>query len=168
LGYLLRLLSLLWHRRLDAELAKIDLTEMQFVLLIGLGWMTEHGEWVTQTELAEFCTISPALASQVMRSLVRKKLVKVRPNAKDGRSRLLQLSEQGEAKLIKAVAVLERTDAEFWAGEPEIVDQLRKSLKAAIDWKLESEKATKTKARQGARPERPTRRVSRDATSARQ
>jgi MarR family transcriptional regulator, organic hydroperoxide resistance regulator len=146
LGYLLRLLSLLWHRRLDEELAKIDLTEMQFVLLIGLGWMTERGEWVTQAELAEFCTISPALASQVMRSLTRKKLVRLRPNANDGRSRVLQLSETGEARLVKAVAVLERVDKEFWEGQPKLVGELRTNLQAAAQWKLGSPAASQPRA----------------------
>ena len=73
LGYLLRLMSQIWHRQLNAQLATIDLTEMQFVLMIGLAWLSEtRPDGVSQKELAEDCGCSTALASQVLQKLVSK------------------------------------------------------------------------------------------------
>jgi DNA-binding MarR family transcriptional regulator len=137
LGYLLRLMSLIWHRRLNAELAKIDLTEMQFVLLTGLGWFMEsRPDGVSQKELAESCGCSAALASQVLQKLHRKALIVIRNDARDGRARLVRLSEAGEQRLQAAVKVLETVDKDFRADDPLVAQNLFDALRAAIAVKM--------------------------------
>jgi DNA-binding MarR family transcriptional regulator len=137
LGYLLRLMSQIWHRRLNAELAKIDLTEMQFVLMMGLAWLSEsRSDGVSQKELAEDCGCSTALASQVLKHLVAKKLVEVKFDPSDGRARVVQLSKAGEKRIRMAVKILERTDEEFRSDDPEVSQNLFDALKAAIAVKL--------------------------------
>jgi MarR family transcriptional regulator, organic hydroperoxide resistance regulator len=136
LGWLLRLLSALWHRKLNAELAAIDLTEMQFVLLIGLGWMTPEGISVSQKDLGQFCRTSPALTSQVLRSLVRKKLVSVATGANDTRMRMVLPSKLGEKKLREAIAILQTTDGDFWKDEAETTARLKTDLLKVIKTKL--------------------------------
>jgi DNA-binding MarR family transcriptional regulator len=137
LGYLLRLMSSIWHRQLNAELSKIDLTEMQFVLLIGLGWMQEANvRGVTQRELADACGCSTALASQVMQKLVQKQLVVVAPDQNDARARLVSLSTSGETRLGEAVKILKRTDEAFRADNPEINQKLFDALRAAVEVKI--------------------------------
>ena len=119
LGYLLRLMSSIWHRQLNAELARVDLTEMQFVLLIGLGWLSEsRQDGVSQKDLAQSCGCSTALASQVLKKLVQKKLVAVRNDERDARAQVVSLSEEGEAVLGHAVEILERTDKAFRSDDP--------------------------------------------------
>lgn len=136
LGWLLRLLSALWHRELNAELAAIDLTEMQFVLLIGLGWMTPEGQSVSQKDLGQFCRTSPALTSQVLRSLVRKKLVSIATGTNDTRMRMVQPTKLGEKKLRDAVAILQKTDGDFWKDEAETATRLKTDLLKVIRTKL--------------------------------
>lgn len=137
LGYLLRLMSSIWHRQLNAELAKIDLTEMQFVLMIGLGWLLESNvKGVTQRELADACGISTALASQVMKPLSKKGLVDVASHASDARARVVSLSAEGEAKLKEAAAILRRADEQFRADNPKVFDKLFKTLREAVDVKM--------------------------------
>lgn len=139
LGYLLRLVSSLWHRQLNAELAKIDLTEMQFVLLIGLGWMTEHQpKGISQKELAQACGCSTALASQVLQKLVRKELVIVKSDTRDARARVVRLSAAGEIKLKKAVQILDQTDADFRKDDPEVFENLYRALRAVAAVKMKS------------------------------
>ena len=139
LGYLLRLMSSIWHRKLNAELAKIDLTEMQFVLLIGLGWLQEANvTGVTQRELAEACGCSAALASQVMQKLVRKELVEVANNARDARARMVSLSAEGEKRLKAAAEILRRTDEQFRSDDPAVNDRLFDALRAAVEVKMRS------------------------------
>ncbi|MBT2188646.1 MarR family winged helix-turn-helix transcriptional regulator [Sphingobium nicotianae] len=137
LGYLLRLMSSIWHRQLNAELAKIGLTEMQFVLMIGLGWLLESNvKGVSQRQLADACGISTALASQVMKPLTKKGLVEVGPHASDARARVVSLSAEGEAKLKEAAAILRRADEEFRSDNPKVYDKLFKALREAVDVKM--------------------------------
>jgi len=133
LGYLLRLMSSLWHRKLNAELAKIDLTEMQFVLLIGLGWLTSgKTDKVTQRELADYCGCSKALASQVMKKLVSKKLVSIGVDKKDARANMVSLTPLGEARLSEALVILRETDSAFRGESPEVFDRLFHALREAV------------------------------------
>jgi DNA-binding MarR family transcriptional regulator len=137
LGYLLRLMSAIWHRRLNAELAKIDLTEMQFVLMMGLGWLAEtRSEGVSQKELAESCGCSTALASQVLQKLVKKQLVVIESDPRDARARVVQLSKTGEQKIREAVVILERTDEEFRSDNPQVSLDLFNALRAAVEVKM--------------------------------
>lgn len=137
LGYLLRLMSSIWHRQLNAELARIDLTEMQFVLMIGLGWLLESNvKGVTQRELAEACGVSTALASQVMKPLTKKGLVDVGPHATDARARVVSLSPSGEEKLKEAAAILRQADEQFRADNPKVFDKLFQALREAVDVKM--------------------------------
>jgi DNA-binding MarR family transcriptional regulator len=124
LGVLLRRVSGLWRRTLNAGLADIDLTEMQFVLLMAIGWRTEGGQPFTQSQLVEHLKFSRALTSQVLQSLDRKGLVAKRASA-DARTPRLSLTAAGERKVRAAITVLERTEADFWADIPDVADTLR-------------------------------------------
>lgn len=137
-GYLLRLMSLIWHRRLNTELAKIDLTEMQFVLMIGLGWIQDTiGEGVTQKELARNCGASTALTSQVLQNLVKKGFVAAVSHKNDGRARIVSLTPEGEKKLRAAVRILDRVDKEFWSDNEKVSDNLQSALRKAIKVKID-------------------------------
>jgi len=127
LGVLLRRVSSLWRRRLNEELAKVDLTEMQFVLLMALAWKTQEAPDITQAQLGQHAKIHKALLSQVMKTLVRKGLV-VHSNSEDSRTRSLRLSTDGNAKVRKALKILERTEDSFWADIPDLATRLRKDL----------------------------------------
>jgi DNA-binding MarR family transcriptional regulator len=127
LGVLLRRVSGLWRRRLNEELAKIDLTEMQFVILMAIAWKTQDVRDITQAELGQHARIHKALLSQVMKTLVRKSLV-AQSSSKDARTRSIRLSAGGSAKVRKALKILERTEDAFWADIPEMAGRLRKDL----------------------------------------
>lgn len=132
LGFLLNQLSRLWLRRLNAQLSAIDLTYLQFVLLIGIAWMTRSGGGITQKELGRFCKTSRALTSQVLRTLVRKALIVQTVNPEDTRARLVGLSARGRAKVIKALPILDRVEDEFLAADPGVRHRLEDSLRAAL------------------------------------
>jgi DNA-binding MarR family transcriptional regulator len=122
----------LWHRELNARLGEIDLTEMQFVILMGLGWILElEPKGVSQKELAASCSCSPALASQVIKSLVRKKLVSTARDKADGRAQVLTLTKQGEDRIRAALRVTDEADAEFWGAEPLLASELS-DIRAAL------------------------------------
>ena|ERR1700759_1923210 len=127
LGVLLRRVSGLWRRRLNEELVTIDLTEMQFVVLMAIAWNTQDTPNITQAQLSQQARIHKALLSQIMKTLVRKGLV-ASSNSKDSRTRALRLTAAGSAKVRKALKILERTEDAFWADIPEMAGRLRKDL----------------------------------------
>jgi DNA-binding MarR family transcriptional regulator len=132
LGYLLRVVSALWRRRLNRELEKIDLTEVQFILLMGIGWRTPVAGGTTQAELSIFCRTTTPLTSQVLASLSRKRLIQFRPKPGDGRARLVSLSPAGEKKLLQAVRILERADSDVFGKDPALANRLKDDLRAMI------------------------------------
>ena len=127
LGVLLRRVSGLWRRRLNEELATIDLTEMQFVILMAIAWKTQDVRDITQAALGQHARVHKALLSQVMKTLLRKSLV-TQSNSEDLRTRSLRLTAMGNAKVRKALKILERTEDAFWADIPEVAGRLRKDL----------------------------------------
>lgn len=132
LGYLIRVLSSLWTRRLNAVLIEIDLTEMQFVVLMAVGWRGDQPDGLTQAEMCDFCRISTALGSQVLASLVAKKLVSVKPKPNDGRAKVVVLTRAGRGKLAEAVQILEVLDRSFWSRDPARVKRLKTDIQAVI------------------------------------
>jgi DNA-binding MarR family transcriptional regulator len=131
LGVLIRRVSGLWRRTLNARLNEIDLTEMQFVLLLAIAWKSQDGSTFTQSELAQHTKISRALASQVLRSMVRKRVI-LKSTSSDTRTWRLSLTARGEKKVEQAFAILRRTEEEFWGGMPDVARNLRQALQAAL------------------------------------
>jgi DNA-binding MarR family transcriptional regulator len=131
LGVLLRRVSGLWRRRLNEALLTIDLTEMQFVVLMAIAWNTQDAPDITQAALSQHARIHKALLSQIMKTLVRKELVAL-SDSKDSRTRSVRLSRQGSAKVRRALKILERTEDAFWADIPEKAARLRKDLSAIL------------------------------------
>jgi DNA-binding MarR family transcriptional regulator len=137
LGYMLRLLSALWHRELNARLGEVDLTEIQFVILMGLGWIQEvQTSGVSQRELARSCSLSPALASQVIKSLLRKKLVATARDRADGRAHIITLTRLGEERIRAALQIVDEVDVTFWRDVPDLAGELSAVLKSLIATKL--------------------------------
>lgn len=114
IGCLLWQVTHLWLRRLTAGLSEFDLTHMHFVLLAGIGWLTQNNDLLTQVQLAEFCQVDVMLISQVVRKLETKKLVKRLPHPTDTRAKVLALTPSGEDILKKALPLIESLDVEFF------------------------------------------------------
>jgi DNA-binding MarR family transcriptional regulator len=132
-GFLLRQLFMQWRQPLEAELAKIDLTHMQFVLLMGLGWLTRNGEGANQQKLSDFCKISRALASQTLSTLIRKKLVSRKSDPNDRRSNIITLTAAGEQRIREAVPILEAAEDGFLADAPGLRRRIKQDLSEAVD-----------------------------------
>jgi DNA-binding MarR family transcriptional regulator len=89
---------------------------VQFVLLASLWWLADHTpEPPTQARLAEQAGADPMMTSQVLRKLeVRGLLVRV-PDKRDTRARRLELTTAGRAVVARALADVERVDADYFA-----------------------------------------------------
>ena len=115
-GFLLWHATLRWQRGISQALAPLDLTHVQFVLLACTWWLNQQRQHPSQIALAAFAGIDVKMTSQVLRSLERKDLVEREVDPADSRARRLRLTRRGAQLAPRAIAVVERVDAEFFEG----------------------------------------------------
>lgn len=114
-GFLLWQVTHEWQRRINRSLEDLELTQMQFVLLAGIGWLSRDGDTVRQQALADFVRIGRMQVSQVARLLEEKGLVARAADPDDARARVLELTRKGERRLAGALERAEREDTAFFA-----------------------------------------------------
>ena len=123
-GFLLWHATLRWQRLIAKVLAPLDLTHVQFVLLASTWWLNEHGRRPTQVELATQAGTDVKMTSQVVRSLEAKGLLEREVDTADTRARRLHVTRRGARLAPRAIAVVERADAEFF-GDVDALGVLR-------------------------------------------
>jgi DNA-binding MarR family transcriptional regulator len=126
-GFLLWHATLRWQRDISQALAPLDLTHVQFVLLACAWWLNQQGQRPSQVALASFAGTDVKMTSQVLRSLERKGLVGREVDREDTRALRLRVTRQGARLAPRAIAVVERVDAEFFeeAAPSDVVQLLR-------------------------------------------
>jgi len=117
-GFLLWRTTLRWQRDITQALVSLGLTHVQFVLLACTWWLNRQGEQPTQNALAAQAGTDIKMTSQVVRGLERKGLIAREVDEADTRARRLRVTPKGARLAPRAIAVVERTDAEFFADVP--------------------------------------------------
>ena len=114
-------------RRFDDALRPLNLTNGQFSLMMSLN----RPEPPAIGPVAALLAMDRTTLTAALKPLERRGLVKISPDPKDGRSRLMALTSKGKKLLAAAAPIWERTHAEIEAqipdGDP---DRLRKNLRA--------------------------------------
>ena len=114
-------------RRFDDALRPLGLTNGQFSLLMSLNRPHAPG----MAAVASLLAMDRTTLTAALKPLQRRGLLRIRPDPKDGRSRLLTLTPKGRKLLARAVPVWKSThlavEDRLGDGEPE---HLRKSLRA--------------------------------------
>jgi DNA-binding MarR family transcriptional regulator len=118
-GFLLWHATLRWQRAVTKALRSLDLTHVQFVLLACTWWLNEQGEHPTQVRLAAQAGTDIKMTSQVIRNLEKKDLVERDVDPADTRARRVRVTRRGARLAPRAIAVVERVDAEFFSEIPE-------------------------------------------------
>lgn len=114
-GFLLWQLQLVWQRKVKHELAKLNLTHTQFVLLAVLAWLSESAQKVTQTDIATHSKTDRMMVSKVLRTLESKGYIGRKGEAADTRVKLITLTDSGNQLLQIAVKTVEQVDATFFS-----------------------------------------------------
>lgn len=114
-GLLLWQVTNRWQAAQRAALAPLDLTHVQFVLLAALTWLDGRGDAVNQKILADVAATDPMMTSQVLRTLEGKGLVHRQDHPTDRRAKAIAPTEVGVALVNRAIVVVERCDAAFFA-----------------------------------------------------
>ena len=122
-----------WTRRMEAALAPLGLTHMQFVLLRATSYITDLGERPSQSHLASALATDRMTVSKVLRTLEAKGLISRRTHPDDPRAHLVELTEAGEDSVSQAVPlVLKAQDAFFGQLGPARMEQLGALLDALL------------------------------------
>ena len=114
-------------RRFDEAFRPLGLTNGQFSLMMSLN----RPEPVAMRSIASELGMDRTTLTAALKPLERRGLVEAGPHPKDGRCRLLALTEEGKSLVARAVPVWQRTHAEIdrlLAGEGP--DPLRDELRA--------------------------------------
>ncbi|GGV02690.1 MarR family transcriptional regulator [Streptomyces litmocidini] len=117
-GFLLWHATLRWQRDIAAALAPLGLTHVQFVLLACAWWLNTRGEHPNQLALARQAGTDVKMTSQVLRTLEQKGLVEREVDPADTRAKRLRVTGAGAALAPRAIAAVERVDAEFFQPVP--------------------------------------------------
>lgn len=119
-GFLLWHVTLGWQRAIAAALVPLELTHAQFVLLASLWWLSEQGEVPNQLTLAGQAGTDVKMTSQVLRRLEAKKLLTRTVDPADTRAKHLQITAAGSRLAVRAIAVVEAADGQFFEplGDP--------------------------------------------------
>ncbi|MDK3018020.1 MarR family winged helix-turn-helix transcriptional regulator [Pseudodonghicola flavimaris] len=109
-GIRFALLSRLWRRVLDIHLTEAGLTDATWVPLIHL---KETGGGLTQKDLAGLVGVEGSSLVRVIDILSRQGLVERRPDATDGRARLIFLTAEGDRRVSEIRAMLYAAEKEM-------------------------------------------------------
>ncbi|UJF31713.1 MarR family winged helix-turn-helix transcriptional regulator [Paenibacillus hexagrammi] len=107
----------LWQKNMRQALQAVELTHVQFILLIATDWLNrqcEQGD-VTQAQIASYAHVEPMLASQVLRSLEKKGLLTRKEHSTDTRAKSIVLTEEGKQLASQAFLIAQQVDHSFIA-----------------------------------------------------
>jgi len=114
----------------DRHLEPTGLGANQLVLLVVLRSVDRHREGVTASVLAQYMGADPTTLSRNLKPLVKRRLIAIRADPGDGRSRLLHITARGEAKLHEAGPHWRKAEAQMQAA---IGEASLKSLHILLD-----------------------------------
>lgn len=132
-GFLLWQLTNNWQRQQRQALAKLGLTHAQFVVLAGVLWLSSLPDnIVTQKQIAEFTKIDKMSMSDLIGTLLGKKMLSRLPHDTDKRAYSIALTDKGLRIVLKAIPIVEGIDAIFFSKETPNLVQLIHHLKHLI------------------------------------
>ncbi len=95
-----------YQREVDRALAKLNLTNLQFITVASVAWFGRHGTPVTQIELARAVGIHPMQISQTLKTLEKKKMVSRVRSQSDTRAKTVEVTNAGLKALRDALPIV--------------------------------------------------------------
>ena len=113
-GFLLWQITNLWQRKMNAALKELDLTHVQFALLVGIAWLKRFERPITQVSLAEYAGTNIIMTSKVVRTLEKKGFIFRNECKSDTRAKCMSLTEKGIQRIEKALFPVKGIDEKFF------------------------------------------------------
>ena len=124
-GFLLWQLTNQWQQQQRKALRPLGLTHPQFVALAGILWLSSLDEnGPSQIQVAEFTHIDKMMMSDLVQTLLQKKLIERHRHEQDKRAYSLTLTRKGHTLTLKAIPIVEGIDALFFKKETQGLAQL--------------------------------------------
>lgn len=118
-GFLLWKTANLLQRSHIAVLKPLKITPAQFSVMTCLVYLSEQDE-VTPSQVSKHAGLDKMMVSDLVKTLVKKKLIITKPNPNDGRSFLIEPTDLGITLTNKAVRQIEKCDEQFFRSEKNI------------------------------------------------
>ena len=113
-GFLLWQITNHWQRLQRAALLKLNITHAQFVILAALLYLTNQNEPVNQKIISDLTGIDKMSTSDLISTLLKKKMIKKTKSKSDARAFSLSLTVKGKNIVLKAIPVVEKIDIAFF------------------------------------------------------
>jgi len=150
-GFLLWRVTLRWQRLITEALRPLNLTHVQFVLLASAWWLGQDDGAPNQLAIATQAGTNIKMTSEVLRRLEGKGLVTQSPDREDRRARSVAVTPAGVQLAERAIGIIERVDAEFFAEVPGFLVPALQQL-AGLDVRPRRQRASGLTARPGISP----------------
>lgn len=114
-GFLLWQITNTWQRQQRDALKKLNLTHPQFVVLAGILWLSEESEnIITQQQVSDFTNIDKMSMSELVTTLITKKMLKREKHVLDKRAYSLSLTKKGYDLAVKTIPIVDAIDKTFF------------------------------------------------------
>ena len=115
-GFLMLQVYNLWENCHEKALKKYyGISHMQYAVLASVHWLALHSrKEVTQTILAQHTRIAPMTISQMFKVLESKGLIYRKAHATDIRAKAIDLTQEGNELMQKAVITILNVDTKFF------------------------------------------------------
>jgi DNA-binding MarR family transcriptional regulator len=124
-GFLLWQLTNHWQQQQRKALHPLGLTHPQFVALAGILWLNNKNEQgPSQNQVAEFTHIDKMMMSDLVKTLLEKKMIERFRQLSDKRAYALSLTDKGHQLILKAIPLVEKVDATFFSPNTPLLSQL--------------------------------------------
>ena len=133
-GLRFSMLARRWRRHVDAQLAKLGLTDATWVPLIHVSVI---GGGITQKDLAYRVGIDSSTLVRVIDIHVRDGLIERRRDPNDGRARLIHLTPAGEQRVAELQGLLAEAEAAMLADLPDTTIEALMQGFDAIDARID-------------------------------
>lgn len=114
IGYLLTQVSFLKQRIINSALGQLDITYMQFIILSGTWELSENGNIVTQQDISSKRLLDKAMVSNVVKTLIIKKLIIREKHPIDKRAYTLKITNKGKEKALEGKKIAQNIDSVFF------------------------------------------------------
>ncbi len=113
-GLILWQLTHLWQRKFHNVLKKMDLTFVQYTIMMALDIAKKNEVESTLSNIAKGTMFDIMMTSNVIKTLEKKNFVKRKKHPNDSRAILLSLTDQGHTTLKKAAQIAGQFSEEFF------------------------------------------------------
>jgi MarR family transcriptional regulator, organic hydroperoxide resistance regulator len=114
LGFKLYQVSNAWQRHIKKALVNLQLTHVQYLLLICLEKFSHLEDKLMQVQISENAGTNKMMTSKVLRALEARQLIKRSHSRHDNRAQTSELTQHGHQLLSEAKTLVKKADTEFF------------------------------------------------------